>query len=550
MATPSIALITSGTKELGSPLTLSMNPESSSYTHTLTYEWSGRTGTIGTGLGASTTWTPSLANMAPYLTTGTSATCTLTCKTYDGSTLIGTRTSVFMLSIPASVKPTISSVSVTDSNGYASTYGGYIAGGVSILSVEINASGSYGSTVSKYTAKLGSGTLQTHTNGDSTFDISASTFDSGSVILTTSAIDSRGRGAYNYKTINVLSYTYPSLTGTKIQRWNTSTGQPDDESSTVRVSVVSNICDVGNKNLNRATIQIQYKLQTASSWTTYTTRTNQPVSTSFNVNIPNLSENSRYQVRVISTDSFGYSSEYSWGVDTAKPVIDLKAGGNGIGLLGVSEQDGITFGADIYCDRPTNTPTNIYAKDQSGQKWTKVLSLSGGVSVPSLNVTENLNVDGASIFNGISVSGGATFTNSVVIPSLTAYVRDPNKVLTGSDTKIVMTSSLSNEYQATSNRPFSFYNGGIRVVHTGVYKITYGVQMYALDGGQNVAVNIYRNSIKEGNYELVTSSPNGAVVVTSPVFFISASSGDVLYIYGRSTGGGGIVNRAFITVWF
>lgn len=443
MAVASIALITSGTKELGSPLTISTNRASSSYTHTITYSWAGRTGTIGTGIGASTTWTPSLVNMAPYLTNRTSATCTLTCTTYEGSTLIGTTTSTFTLSIPASVKPTISSLSITDDKGFLNTYGGFVSG-MSIMHVAINASGIYGSTISKYTVKIGSHTSTDTQTGSWSIPV-YSDIPSGSQIVTISAIDSRSRGQYEYKTITIHPYTRPSLDGTTIKRWNTSTNQEDEESSTIRIRVNSVICDVGNKNLNRTTITIKYRLA-GGSWTTYTTRKNQGINASFNVDIPNLSENNTYEFQITSIDSLGGETTFGNNASSASPVIDLKSDGNGIGLLAVSEQDGVTLGGDIYFSG-TATKTNVY-KERNGT-YSKYLTLdyfSGDTENPfgnrltvngpidakgsvSLSAGANVNIDsGYLICGSYPVAGYDSSNNTVGLywgtsKSLGGYVR-------------------------------------------------------------------------------------------------------------------------------
>lgn len=556
MATPSMVLMTSGSKELGGTMTLSTNRASTSYTHTINYTWYGRKGTIATDVGDSCTWTPSIANLAPYIPNSTSGVVTFTCLTYENGKLIGSRDSSMTLTLPTSVKPTISSVSITDENGYYAKYGGYIVG-ISHLNIEIQASGAYGSTISKYTAKVGSGTTQTNTNGVSSFDTSVPLNDVGSVIVTTSAIDSRGRGAYDYKTINTLAYEYPSLAGTTIKRWNTTTNQEDDESSIVRVNVVSNICNVGNKNLNRSTIEIQYQDQVGgsvqSSWTTYTTRTNQGISSSFTVDIPNLSENSRYNVRVVCTDSFGYSTIYSGSADTAKPVIDLKSNGNGIGLLAVSDFDGITLGDDIYLDRSVNTATSIYAKDQSGTKWVEALTIGAGLEASSLTAKSTLTSRGALfVYGGSSFDGATTFDNTVLIPRITVETAiGSGQELTESNALVPMTTvSAYNGYAAVSERWFSLYSGGVRCRASTNVTVSYHLRADGLASGQNIGVAIYKNGVEVPKGGSIISTPYGLCCTSVPSFILYVNAGDVITLQARSTGGGGVMHFAHLTVGF
>ena len=90
----------SGTATMGYAQTIKITRQSSSFTHTLKYTWAGSTATIATGIGTSYTWTPP-ASMASKILNATSGSCKLTLETYNGSTLIGTTTLTFTLSVPA-----------------------------------------------------------------------------------------------------------------------------------------------------------------------------------------------------------------------------------------------------------------------------------------------------------------------------------------------------------------------------------------------------------------------------------------------------------------
>ena len=82
---------TVGSLTMGSAGTISLSPASSSFTHTLRYLVGNASGTIVTKTSStSVSWTPpiSLASQVPNATT---AVGTLYCDTYNGSTLIGTK---------------------------------------------------------------------------------------------------------------------------------------------------------------------------------------------------------------------------------------------------------------------------------------------------------------------------------------------------------------------------------------------------------------------------------------------------------------------------
>lgn len=102
--------VSASSVQMGSAVTITTNRASSSFTHTLSYSIGGSTGTIATGVGASYAWT--VPDLASKVNNATSGTCTITCQTYSGSTLIGSKTVSLTLTVPARSTPTVSASSV------------------------------------------------------------------------------------------------------------------------------------------------------------------------------------------------------------------------------------------------------------------------------------------------------------------------------------------------------------------------------------------------------------------------------------------------------
>lgn len=96
--------------QMGSSVTITTNRKASSLTHTLTYSFNGATGTIATGVGASYKWT--VPDLASKISGKTSGTCTITCKTYSGTKLVGTETVDLTLTIPNKSTPSASASTV------------------------------------------------------------------------------------------------------------------------------------------------------------------------------------------------------------------------------------------------------------------------------------------------------------------------------------------------------------------------------------------------------------------------------------------------------
>lgn len=99
---------------MGNSLTITTNRKSSSFTHTLSYKFGSKTGTIATGVGASKAWT--VPDLAAYCNNATKGTCTITCDTYSGSTKIGSKTVTVTLNVPEASVPTVSASTVAMGN--------------------------------------------------------------------------------------------------------------------------------------------------------------------------------------------------------------------------------------------------------------------------------------------------------------------------------------------------------------------------------------------------------------------------------------------------
>lgn len=136
-------------------------------------------------------WTIPL-NFANQIPSSTSGYGTIYVDTYNGSTKIGTKSCRFDATVPASMKPTIKSASVTvdnSANSVIKEWGLYVAG-YSKVKVSATADGSYGSTVSSFTISGGYSTTQTGASLSYTGDKLTS---SGDKSFTVVAKDSRGR---------------------------------------------------------------------------------------------------------------------------------------------------------------------------------------------------------------------------------------------------------------------------------------------------------------------------------------------------------------------
>lgn len=303
--------------DIGKTVTIHMNRASGSFTHTVRYNFQGLSGTIATGVTDNTRWTiPTSFNNK--VVNGTSASGTVAVDTYNGGTKIGTKSVSFTVHVPASIVPTISSVSVVDDSGYYSKYGGYVQV-KSELRATIQAAGAYGSTIKNVTSTINGRSITGTSIGIGTVDAS------GSTQLTTKVTDSRGRTVSKTTTLNFLAYSAPKFTSV------TATRTPTSESSTVRLALRGSTTNLGNKNTNTATVTIERRQQGQSTWTQVNSA-NRGVSWDYTYDMTNMTSDMPWEVRVTATDQLGTVTRTIISVATDEPILDFKADGTGVGF--------------------------------------------------------------------------------------------------------------------------------------------------------------------------------------------------------------------------
>lgn len=353
--TSSTAGVTDGTN-------INISRASSSFTHTITYQFGSAKGTVCTKTTATNVkWTipMSLLNQIPNATSGTG---TMTCTTYSGSTAIGTSTLKLTVTAPASVKPTISSASVTIDNSANSVIAGwglYVVG-YSKAKIAAAASGSYGSTVSSFTISGGYSTTQ---SGSSLSYTGEKFTSSGSKTFNVVAKDSRGRSSDSKAagTITVYAYSKPTISALSVQRSST-----DAKKIVVRANW--NFASVNGKNSVTATLY--YKLSTSSGWTTYgaiTKNTDVTLTADF-------AEEHSYNFRLIVKDAVGNSAQDESFISTIDVLLDFKAGGKGLGIGKIAETNSMEVALDarfmgtvyIYDDSGTAMTLENYIKSVVG----------------------------------------------------------------------------------------------------------------------------------------------------------------------------------------
>lgn len=339
----------SGTLEFGGQITINTNRLNSSYTHNIGLVMvdadSGTQlhslGVIANGVGASCTYTiPSSA--AQYLPSDASqCKMNVSCSTYSGNTLIGSTVTSFIVSMAGADIPKITGSSVTDSKGYYNTYGAFIAG-KSNISVSVTATPTTGATITMYRAYLDGTQVEKSTQP---LNLGSPTIF-GDRDIGFRVTDSRGRTNRISIPISVVLYTPPTVYvgQTRVN----SSGVEDDEGTRMKISCSGSVCNINNKGTNYGTVTVKYRRSGTSTWTTASAATNRGQSWDFSITVSGLSASYTYEVEATVTDRLGETTTASGNIGTAKPILDFKAGGDGVGILTVSDQEGVKLGNNLY----------------------------------------------------------------------------------------------------------------------------------------------------------------------------------------------------------
>ena len=384
---------TNGGTTTGQAMTITINKSSSSYTHTLTWKFGTKTGTIATKTSSSTViWTPNTATFAQALTTNYYATATITCETFNGSTSLGTTSQPVTIGLATTVKPTVGSVTLTDANGYYDTYDAYLTG-KSSMNVAITASSPYGGTVKTLQVTF-NGVTKSSTSG--TLNASFGVLNIvGTKTLSIYVKDSRGRTTTTSESVTWTNREPPTLVGSYVKRWSSgSTSGTESETGTYgRVHVDGKIN--GGKS-GSGTLVVKYGAATASSLTQYTSRSVSTATFSYDFFIPNLSSETRYKVEITFTDELGIATTFTGYVETESAIMDFRYNGQGLAIGKISEQNAFEVAM------PSQFQNTVEFQDT-------VTFNGGAVTLPALIVNGTTQLkDAVTCDDDLTVSGGLT----------------------------------------------------------------------------------------------------------------------------------------------
>ena len=380
----SLPTVSSSSASLGSALTISTNRSNNAATHTLSYRFGNASGLIGSDVGDAVSWTPPLS-LASEIPSATSGVCTITCNSFINGKMTGSRTCTATLTVPSTVVPSISSVTLQDTNETVAAKIGAFVKSLSTLSVAITAEGVYGSSISSYRTTLDGATYTA-----ASFTAGKKLSAAGNMTLTVNVTDSRGRTATYTSTIQVLDYAVPSIRQFSVERCNADGSSAQVDGIKARFSFQGSVSPLNNKN--SISCVVYYKLKNAEVWTqAYTVN-----AASYTLAISNqlLSQTydalSSYDVKIRLADYF-QEAEQAVSIGTKGVILDFLADGTGIGIGKVAEMPGA-----IECGWPLklSEPLSIAYGGTGAASAENALAALGGVKKAGDTMTGNLSILG------------------------------------------------------------------------------------------------------------------------------------------------------------
>ena len=289
---------------LGSAVTINISPAVSAWTHNIYYrigtgDWVG----FATGVKSNYSWTVPLGIASSY-PTATKGTITIGLNTYNGSTQIGgTQTVNLNITIPASVAPSVSAVTVSEAASGLSNFG--FVQTKSKLKIVASASGAYSSSIRSYVYNIGS---QSYSGLENTYTMGEVVRDSGTVVVTVTVTDSRGRTASKTVSITVLAYSPPQITHFECSRCGDANGSANANGQYLKVTFGYSVSPLNNKN--KASYLLKYSVYDDGKWGGLISGTQYTYSGTYISATAILNTASTYQIGLVVTDSFGTASFY------------------------------------------------------------------------------------------------------------------------------------------------------------------------------------------------------------------------------------------------
>lgn len=330
----------------GREATITIDRQSPTFKHTIRYQIGDSSGTIASNVDTSATWTIPL-DLINKFTNTVNAQGIISVDSYLQGAKVGTQSTTINISVPEEIKPTLSGITLTDTNEVVRR----IMSGNNFVQIMSNiradfsgASGVYGSSITGYYAELVGKNQSINSNG-ATFGMMNY---SGQAIVRARVSDSRGRWSdFKEININVLEYFAPSIKF-DVTRVGTT-------SSTLQVLRNAKIAPLTVNGVQKNAMKLTFKV-TPYGKDSYTTDTGPAsgdwagVSSLVNssANLAGVyAANKSWQILAVLEDKFTHTS---FKLDVPVESVALSYDQSGLGVAKIRERGALDVAGDIYAN--------------------------------------------------------------------------------------------------------------------------------------------------------------------------------------------------------
>lgn len=330
----------------GKEATITIDRQNPTIKHTIRYQIGDSSGTIASNVDTSATWTIPL-DLINKFTNTVNAQGTILVDSYLQGSKIGTQSTTINISVPDSVKPTLTGVTLVDINETVRRLlpeNNFIQVMSNIRADFSGASGAYGSTITGYYAEIAGRNQSINSNG-ATFGMMNY---SGQAIVRARVSDSRGRWSdFKEININVLEYFAPSIKFDVTRVGATS--------STLQVLRNAKIAPLTVNGVQKNAMKLTFKV-TPYGKDSYTTDTGPAsgdwagVSSLVNssANLAGVyAANKSWQILAVLEDKFTYTS---FKLDVPVESVALSYDQSGLGVAKIRERGALDVAGDIYAN--------------------------------------------------------------------------------------------------------------------------------------------------------------------------------------------------------
>lgn len=333
---PRASSITSaGNITLGGKCSITWTPAAAGFRYKIRFSlgtWNATTWYISPNTTSAYTYTEYTIpeNVAAQIPNSTEGTMAATLYTYNssGDNAIGSASKTFTVTVPIGIVPTVAAPTVTEATpGLASKFAAFVQN-KSKLNIVSSPAGAQGSTITE--CKV---TVDGQTYSGTTVTTSPITA-SGTVKITVTVKDSRGRTAAATKYVTVVAYSPPSITAFSAIRCDAN-GVLNTGGTNLKVTMNFAISAVGNKNDKSYVVKVRE--QVGTTWTTLASGTVYSYNGSFVATTFTAQATKSYVVRLELSDYFvsAYASETD--VGSSFRLMNYAADGKGIAFGKFSE---------------------------------------------------------------------------------------------------------------------------------------------------------------------------------------------------------------------